>query len=135
LEEVEKTGMNKSYKMIVLLYMLNRGEQAWHQLVTPDEVAEFFHHYLTEKDYRKQIDFSDSASIRLWEYNRDRVAKLITDMPMTKWSGSSKGLVTFEENVFRLNFSVGAENTGILHDWTKEICLYRLHYHFERRVR
>jgi len=31
--EVEKTGMNKSYKMVVLLYMLSRGPESWTALL------------------------------------------------------------------------------------------------------
>ena len=54
-------------------------------------------------------------------------------MPMTKWSGSSKGLITFENNVFQLNFDIVEEDKEMLFQWTKEICEYRLHQYFERR--
>ncbi|WP_029099847.1 DEAD/DEAH box helicase family protein [Brevibacillus thermoruber] len=134
LNEVEATGMAKSYKMIVLLYMLNRGEQRWHQPVTPQEVAPFFYRYLTEKEFRKRIDFSDKSSQKLWTYNEEQVAKLIAEMPMSKWSGSSKGLVTFTDGVFSLNFDIDPQDSPILYRWTKDICLYRLHYHFEKKA-
>jgi hypothetical protein len=58
LREVESTGMLKSYKMIVLLFMLERGSEHWLDPVNSTEVALFFHTYLTEKEYRKRIDFS-----------------------------------------------------------------------------
>ncbi|WP_053363445.1 DEAD/DEAH box helicase family protein [Bacillus sp. FJAT-27251] len=135
LEEAEKTGMAKSYKMVVLLAMLQRGAEGWNKPVTPKEVAPFFHQYLTETEYRKRIDFSDKSSRSLWEYDEEGVSKLIARMPMTKWSGSSNGLVTFEDGVFRINFDIVPEDRDTVYDWTKEICEYRLHYHFERKAK
>lgn len=131
--ETEKTGMAKSYKMIVLLAMLSRGASAWYKPITPVEVAPFFHQYLTEKEYRKRIDFSDKASKKLWNYDENGVSKLIANMPMKKWSGSSKGLISFENDRFTLEFDVAAEDEKLLYDMTKDICEYRLHYHFERK--
>jgi len=133
--EVEKTGMAKSYKMVVLLAMLSRGVNHWIDPITPEEVAPFFHRYLTEKEYRKNIDFSDGETKRLWEYDEAKVAKLISKMPMTKWSGSSKGLVTFNDNQFVIGFEVLQEDLELLYNWTREICEYRLHYHFERKAK
>ncbi|MHC0038806.1 DEAD/DEAH box helicase family protein [Pseudoneobacillus sp. C159] len=133
--DVEKTGMTKSYKMIVLMAMLNRGPANWYAPITPREVAPFFYQYLMKKEYRKRIDFSDKSSKELWQYNQDKVSKLIATMPMSKWNGSSKQLTTFENNLFSLNFNVLPEDEEILHNWTKEICEYRLHYHFERKAK
>jgi superfamily II DNA or RNA helicase/HKD family nuclease len=133
LVEVERTPMAKSYKMVVLQAMLNRGPSRWHLPITPEEAAPFFHRYLTEKEYRKRIDFSDGETKRLWQYDEQRVSKLIAKMPMTKWSGSSKGLISFENNVFSLNFSIAREDEKILYKWTQEICEYRLHAYFERK--
>lgn len=131
--EVEKIDMTKSYKMIVLLAMLEKGPEEWYQPITSTEVAPFFHGYLTEKEYRKQIDFSDETSKKLWEYNEKKIASLIERMPMTKWSGSSKGLVSFENSTLALKFKVEPEDREILYNITKDICLYRLHFHFERK--
>lgn len=133
LKEVERTGMAKSYKMVVLSYMLGRDIENWLNRVTPEEVAPFFHRYLTEKEYRKRIDFSDKGTKALWEYDEKKVAKLISTMPMTKWSGSSNGLITFENGVFKLDFDVAEEHKAKLYEWTKEICEYRLHAYFERK--
>ncbi|MCC3357738.1 DEAD/DEAH box helicase family protein [Bacillus sp. REN16] len=132
--EVEKTGMAKSYKMVVLLAMLSRGDNKWFKPITPEEVAPFFHRYLTEKEYRKNIDFSDGETKRLWDYDEAKVAKLIAKMPMTKWSGSSKGLVNFSDNQFFIAFDVLEEDLETIYKWTMEICKYRLHYHFERKA-
>ncbi|KEZ53663.1 DEAD/DEAH box helicase family protein [Metabacillus indicus] len=131
--EVEKTVMTKSYKMIVLLYMLNKGPENWLKLITPEEVAPFFFNYLTEKEYRKNIDFSGKAAVEMWNGDLNKVAKLIRDMPMTKWSGSSNGLVIFNEGKFSFNFTVNENDELQLYRWTKEICEYRLHEYFERK--
>ncbi|MCQ6265130.1 DEAD/DEAH box helicase family protein [Fictibacillus sp. WQ 8-8] len=133
LVEVESTGMAKSYKMIVLNYMLGRGVGNWLNPITPKEVAPYFHHYLMEKEYRKRIDFSDKASEQLWEYNEKKVSKLIASMPMNKWSGSSKGLAEFKEGVFAIKIDLPVRHYEVVYEWTKQICEYRLHEHFEKR--
>lgn len=129
IEEVEKTSMSKSYKMIVLLYMLTRGMEKWLDPVTPEEVAPFFHHYLTEKEYRRKIDFSDKSSRALWEYNERKIAKLLVDMPLTKWGK----IASFEDNQFQFNIEVPEEDNSLVYEWTKQVCEYRLHWHFERK--
>ncbi|WP_020063115.1 DEAD/DEAH box helicase family protein [Bacillus sp. 123MFChir2] len=134
LQEVEKTGMAKSYKMLLLSAMLQRGKEKWYHPISPQEVAPFFHHFLMEKEYRKRIDFSDKQAQRMWEYDEEKVSKLIATMPMTKWSGSSKGLLSFNETSFSLNMDVRKEDEDLLFRWTKEICDYRLHTYFERKT-
>lgn len=136
LRDVEKTVMTKSYKMIVLLYMLERGTELWSESVEPQEVVSFFYNYLMEKEHRRRIDFSDTESRKLWEpgeVTQAKVAKLIADMPMSKWAGAKGSLTQFKDNVFSLSFEVREEDKAILHRWTEEICRYRLHAHFERR--
>lgn len=132
--EVERTGMAKSYKMVVLLAMLERGQSSWYNTITSKQAAPFFHHYLMQKEHRKRIDFSDKGAKKLWDYDEKGVSKLIANMPMTKWSGSSKGLISYENDIFKLNFDLAMEDEEILFNWTKEICEYRLHYHFERKA-
>lgn len=134
LQEVEKTGMAKSYKMLPLSTMLQRGKEKWYHPISPKEVAPFFHHYLMEKEYRKRIDFSDKQAQRMWEYDAEKVSKLIATMPMTKWSGSSKGLLSFDGSVFSINMDIQKEDEHLLFEWTKEICEYRLHTYFERKT-
>lgn len=63
LQEVETTGMAKSYKMLLLLAMLQRGKEEWYHPISPEEVAPFFHQFLMEKEYRKRIDFSDKQNV------------------------------------------------------------------------
>ncbi|MDQ0216132.1 superfamily II DNA or RNA helicase/HKD family nuclease [Oikeobacillus pervagus] len=133
LKEIEKTGMQKSYKMIVLLGMLKKGKHNWYRSTTPEEIAPFFHHYLMEKEYRKRIDFSDKSSRTLWKYEEKKVANLIAKMPMSKWSGSSQGMISFEKNIFKLNFDVLNEDEDILFHWTREVCEKRLMEYFARK--
>ncbi len=93
--EAERTGMTKSYKMVVLLAMLDRGKWHWYKPITPRETAPFFHQFFMEKEHRKRIDFSDKGARKFWEYDEKGVSKLIANIPMTKWSGSSKELISF----------------------------------------
>lgn len=112
--EVNTTRMNKSYKMVVLKYMLSRGAANWYKPVTAREVAPFFHAYLMEKPYRRDADLADKQGLTLHEYNEAKVAKLIETMPMTKWSGTSKGLIKFEEGIFAPQLKVAIEHEEIL---------------------
>lgn len=133
--ELEKTGMTKSYKMVVLSYMLSKGPGYWLDPVTPEETAPFFHHYLTEKDYRLNTDFNDAQGKRLRQYDEKKVANLISTMPMTKWSGSAaNGLITFFNNEFKLHLDPASGEKELLYNWTKEITDYRLHAYFERKA-
>ena len=128
-EEIEKTLMNRSYKMVVLKAMLNRGPHLWKTPITPQEVAPFFHHYLTAKDYRKRID---NLPKNMNIYDETRVSKLIADMPMSKWASSSKGLFSFREGSFSFSFECSDDDL-ILFEWIKDICEYRLASYFERK--
>ena len=122
--------------MVVLAYMLERGTERWTDPVTAAAAAAFFHGYLTEKEYRKRIDFSGKEAKAMWTWNEQtqtKVAKLIADMPMSKWAGAKGSQVKFAAGEFGLAFEVAEEDQELLHRWTREICEYRLHVHFERR--
>ncbi|REJ07742.1 DEAD/DEAH box helicase family protein [Halobacillus trueperi] len=133
IEEVERTSMTKSYKMVVLQYMLSRGELKWTEPITPEEVAPYFHEFFMEYKYRRDTDFSSKNTKALWKYDKQKVAKLIADMPLTKWSGSSRGLVQFDNGIFSLSFHVSTEHKALLYKMTEEICNYRLHSYFEKK--
>lgn len=133
--EVEKTAMNKSYKMVVLSYMLSKGEERWLEPTTAEEAAPFFHNYLTEKEYRMNTDFSDAQGRRLRKYDQKKITDLIAQMPMAKWSGSAKdGIVSFEEGIFMFQLKPSIEENELLYKWTREIAEYRLHVYFERKA-
>ncbi|UOY94599.1 DEAD/DEAH box helicase family protein [Ectobacillus sp. JY-23] len=132
LEEIEKTGMTKSYKMVVLSAMLERGPERWFAPTTPEEVAPYFHQYYMSKKYRKDKDFSSTNTKKMWDYNEKQVSKLIADMPMSKFS-TNKDLISFTNNELRLHFNLLPEHRELLWRWTKEIAEYRLHYYFFHR--
>lgn len=132
LNKLEKEVMTKSYKMVVLEYLLQKGPDQWYEPVTPNEVAPFFHHFFMSKNYRKQIDFSDKKTKRLWEYDEKRVADLVAEMPMSKWVGKDN-LVFFDGEKFGMNFEIDKKHERILHMMTRQICEYKLQTHFERK--
>ncbi len=113
--------------------MLSRGAKRWIASVTPEEVAPYFHEYFMSATYRKKIDFSARNTKAMWDYNEQKVAKLVAEMPMTKWTNSSKGMISYDGETFALTFDVEEEHLKKLHGWTKEVCEYRLHRYFERR--
>lgn len=133
LQKVEKESMTKSYKMVVLKYLLDKGPEQWYKPVTPEEVAPFFHQFYMEKEYRKRIDFSNRNTKRLWAYDEKVVAQLIAKMPMEKWLDKNNDLIKFEDNLFSINFPIKKEDEDILHEMTRQICEYRLGYYFERK--
>ncbi|MFC7063424.1 DEAD/DEAH box helicase family protein [Halobacillus seohaensis] len=134
LEEAEKTLMSKSYKMVVLQLMLDRGVESFEQPVKAKEIAKDFHDFYMSKSYRKETDFSTSNTKKLWEFDERKVAKLIEDMPFTKWAGSSDGLIDFDGEVFIVNMEVEEIDREILYAFTKDICDYRLHHYFEKKA-
>jgi hypothetical protein len=69
LVEAKKTGRAKSYIMVILIGMLERGISNWFKPITSREISPFFHHYLMSKEHRKRIDFSDKSSKKLWVYD------------------------------------------------------------------
>lgn len=133
LKDVEKTGMSRSYKMVLLKAMLERGPSDWYKPVTSIEVAPYFHSYLTSEEYRKRIDFSGKSHKQMWKYDEKKVAGLIAKMPMTKWSESSDGLITFEDGSFKVQLEVPERFEQIVFEFTREICEYRLHAYFQRK--
>ncbi|EZH64913.1 DNA helicase [Bacillaceae bacterium JMAK1] len=133
IKEVEKTSMARSYKMVVLLSMLQRGEETWTDPITSYESAKTFSAFYLEKEYRFREFSTDKTKSNHWIYDRAKTAKKIEEMPMTKWSGSANGLLSFAEGTLRLGFDVPIEDRAYLYSITKEICDYRLHWYFERK--
>lgn len=133
IQEATKTSMTKSYKMIVLSYMLSQGQELWLNSVTPEQVAPYFHHFITSKEYRLNIDFSVNQKDDLLIYNKKKISALIAKMPMSTWHNSSNGLISFSNNQFTIHVVPSPEHEETLFNWTKELCDYRLHVYFERK--
>lgn len=123
LVEVEKTAMTKSYKMVVLQAMLMRGETQSLAPITAREVAPHFSAYLNDPT-RKWIDGVEES----------KVHTVIEKMPMTKWAGSSKGLVYFEAGQFGFSADIAPAHVAELCSWLSEICVFRLQRYFARKA-
>ncbi|MGM0524533.1 MAG: DEAD/DEAH box helicase, partial [Bacillota bacterium] len=132
IEEVERTVMSKSYKMVVLKLMLDRGNDQWHHPTDAQSISYPFYMYLTEKDYRRNKDFSDKKTKKLLTFDEKKIVKLIEDMPFSKWSGSSKGIFTFDSDQFALVLPLTDQEARDLYPFIKDIVMYRLTSYFER---
>lgn len=132
LNKVESEKMTKSYKMVVLQFLLNKGPFDWLNPITPEETSHYFHQFFMEKAYRRKKDFSNKNTKKLWNYDETKVAKLIAEMPMSKWVGKDD-LVYFSENKFGMNFEVGESERIVLHEMTGGICKYKMQVYFERK--
>ncbi|MFT9846763.1 DEAD/DEAH box helicase family protein [Aneurinibacillus sp. REN35] len=135
--EVEKTVMNKSYKMVLLLAMLQRGAQEWERPIQLKEAARFFYDYLTAEPYRYRIETRDgkegSSQKVLGDYHEKEIIKLLKNQPVAKWSGSSKGFACTEDDAFFIRLELLPAEREQVFEWTKEICEFRLHYYFEMK--
>ncbi|WP_160032571.1 hypothetical protein [Paenibacillus sp. An7] len=131
--EVENTILRKSYKMTLLLAMLERGSEQWMNPITAYETAPFFYDFYMSNEIRKSIDFADSETRKLWDAPLDRTAQLISRMPMTHWAKSSNKQVTYSNEEFVIAFQIREVDQEILYKWTREICEYRLAMYFERK--
>ncbi|CAH8718673.1 DUF4145 domain-containing protein [Paenibacillus thiaminolyticus] len=132
LKEVESTIIRKSYKMVLLLAMLERGEGVWMKPITAEEAAPFFYGYYMSDTERKQIDFSDNETQKLWDAPAERTAPLIARMPMTHWAKGNK-LIRISDGGFEIRILTKEMDQKRLYAWTKEICEYRLCWYFDRR--
>ncbi|MFB4165607.1 DEAD/DEAH box helicase family protein [Alteribacillus sp. JSM 102045] len=131
LEELEKTGMTKAYKMVLLTIMLSRKNIL--APIRPEEAAKAFNDFYMEKEYRRNIDFSDKGTKKLWNFDEKATARLIANMPMTKWAGSSKGMFHFDGEKFWTDVEVAPEHADQLKTMLQEITDYRLHMYFRRK--
>ena len=124
--EIEKTAMTKSYKMVLLRVMLERGSSNWYKPIEAKQVAQSFANYLAQPTNR----IIDSIDL-----NENKVITLLQNMPMTKWSGSSKGLASFEDKQFKFNVEIDAAYESVIYDWVYQICEFRLHRYFAKKAK
>lgn len=133
LKEAESTIIRKSYKIALLLAMLERGLSNWTNPVTAEEAAPFFYNYYMEDDHRRSIDFSDDETRKLWDEPLEKTARLISRMPMTHWGSAASKLVSYKEGEFKFTFRIRNEDKELLYEWTREICEYRLSSYFDKK--
>jgi hypothetical protein len=70
----------------------------------------------------------------MWEHEEKKVAGLIAKMPMSKWGGSSKGIISFENGIFDVQLEIPDPLEKVVYEFTREICEYRLHAYFQRKA-
>ncbi|TVX99398.1 DEAD/DEAH box helicase family protein [Paenibacillus cremeus] len=135
-QTLEKTGMQKSYKMVLLLSILRRGPRRWLDMISPLDVAVDFHSYLTDDEVRKQIDFSDKTGKGLWDFNAYKTAQLIADNPMNALANTGKEYFRFEKGQFHIGLETqDEEENQIVYLWTYEIAEKRLNDYFANKQR
>lgn len=121
IEQVEKTIMNRSYKMVVLLAMLERGEERWMEPITAEEVATFFYEYLHAEKYRELKD-AQTAELK-GPFDAVKVERLLKKMPFSKMGKP----FTFDGDVLSIeNQTSGRELFNVI----KDIIHFRLHMYF-----
>lgn len=125
IEQVEKTVMNRSYKMVVLLSMLERGEERWMEPITAEEVAPFFYEYLHAEKYREVKD----AQGRLFEngYNESKIVALLKQQPFPKIGYPFE--TTKDQKTLFIQQEVKT-NSRVLTEWITDIVLFRIEYYF-----
>ncbi|WP_035399122.1 DEAD/DEAH box helicase family protein [Exiguobacterium sp. OS-77] len=129
IEQVEKTIMNRSYKMVVLLAMLERGEERWMEPITAAEVAPFFYEYLHAEKYRELKD----AQGKVFKngYNESKIGALLIKQPFSKMG------YPFEYNENKKTLSIQTNltiNNINLKIWIKDIVLYRINNYFSENM-
>ncbi|HAB34234.1 MAG TPA: restriction endonuclease subunit R [Exiguobacterium sp.] len=121
IEQVEKTIMNRSYKMVVLLAMLERGEERWMEPITAEEVAPFFYEYLHAEKYRELKD-AQTAELK-GPFDSSKVERLLKKMPFPKMGKPFE----FDGDVLSIeNQTSGRKLFNVIND----IIHFRLHIYF-----
>ena len=134
LEGLEKTRMTKSYKMVLLKAMLERGEN-WSAPINATEAAPFFYNYLHAETYR-HVDRDAQPKLRQ-TFDVRRVSSLIADMPMRHLAESQPECFQRDGETLTVTWTSSSKfEQHLLRQWTEEIVDYRLHhYFFERHPR
>ncbi|CAM3871878.1 DEAD/DEAH box helicase family protein [Alkalicoccus chagannorensis] len=125
---VEQTSMSKSYKMVVIQSLLQRGSSHWLDPITPEEAAPFFLDYLTATPYRKQ-DLQDKSNKDWTTEDLPAVERTLKTMPFPKLGGPT----TFDGTTLTIDIQPDDTSADILYDWTEQISRYRLETYFERK--
>jgi superfamily II DNA or RNA helicase/HKD family nuclease len=125
IEQVEKTIMNRSYKMVVLLAMLERGEERWMDPITAEEVAPFFYDYLHAEKYRELKD-AQTAELK-GTFDATKVERLLKKMPFPKMGRP----FVFENN--KLTISTVDYASNDFYKMILEIVPYRMNIYFAKK--
>lgn len=124
IEQVEKTIMNRSYKMVVLLAMLERGEERWMEPITVGEVAPFFYEYLHAEKYRELKDTQTAELKGL--FDTVKVESLLKKMPFPRMGG----ILTFSGEFLLMRLNIKSRE---LYRIIKDIVNYRINEYFRSK--
>lgn len=130
LEGIEKTRMEKSYKMVLLKAMLDRGE-GLNAAISASEAAPHFYGYLHAETYRRAD--CDAQPTLSQPFDVRGVSRLIAQMPMHHLAASLFEYFRREGERLQVLPRFHPEDRSLVREWTAAIADYRLHrYFFER---
>jgi hypothetical protein len=69
-----------------------------------------------------------------WEYDEKKVASLIAKMPMSKWSGSSKGLISFEDGILDVQLEIPDPLEKNVYEFTRDVSIGCMHIFRGKRI-
>ncbi len=132
LNALERTRMQKSYKMVLLRAMLDRGPR-WVDPISAKDVAYPFFQYLHDARYR-HVDVDGQPVLRA-PFRLALVAAKIAEMPMRHLAESAPDYFRLEDGVMSVQVPVDAPgDRDRLAIWTRDIVEYRLHRYFYEQV-
>lgn len=128
-EHIRKTRIDKShngikiYKHLLLLAMLERGENDWWKPITPKAVAPYFHRFLTDNRKIRDLSFSDEGKKKYWyKYDEKYIASIIKTNPMRHWGSVSN----FEHGKFCFDLDIPYNYRKEVYFKTKAECIERI---------
>ena len=129
IETVERTLMQRSYKMVLLKVALRRGN-TWIAPLSALDAAQPFYDYLHAARYR-QADCDAQAVLRQ-PFSPSAVAALITTMPIHHLVRSSPAQFHWENGQLTFTPGVTTDHLETVRLWTEQVVDYRLQVYFYR---
>ncbi len=127
LETVERTLMQRSYKMVLLKVALSRGSE-WTQPISATEAARPFYDYLHAAPYRHAD--CEAQPVLHQPFSAAKVASLISSMPMHHLAHSAASYFRLVDDRLTLATGVDSDHVDTLCQWTDQAVDYRLHLYF-----
>lgn len=124
LEHLEKAPMERSYKMLVLIAMLNlnRFPGPVSAAALSDEIL-----LMSRRDRRVMREIESITG------DHRKLVALLKKNPLAAWTGEAGGNFFVQDGSgFRFRQSVDEENTSILQEFVREIAEWRLEDYFQR---
>jgi superfamily II DNA or RNA helicase/diadenosine tetraphosphate (Ap4A) HIT family hydrolase len=127
-EELGTTHMTKSYKMVLLLAMLNSNTLPGEITIT-QLVKEF------RRIAKRSPHLAEDVGNSLNEDNelRDHLEKNPINAWVSRTNPNGQAWFKYENDIFRLNLQIGTEQKGAFQDLTRELCDWRLARYLETK--